>query len=238
MIALCLVGAACNRGEESAADPVADGEAASTGEAEDDLEFDDEPEVDPELEAATPEGEARAKVEQAVAASRLALDGERLAIDTRKAEVDAAAAELETRLSKIAELEQRLDERIGVGETARLRKAQRIGVLAKLILSMPPQSAAAMVEKMSDEDAQLLLLQMTQENERKASKLLAAMPGERAAQLGQLYLDRDPKTLDVEPKPEAAKAVEAAAPELVKAPAKVEDAEEAEPFEDAEGEAP
>jgi flagellar motility protein MotE (MotC chaperone) len=229
MIAFCcLLGAACNREVQPAADAVAESEGASTGAAQDEEEFEDAQADDPDDAANTLEGEARQKVEQSMAASRLALDGERLQLDTRKAEVDAAAAELEARLQGIAALERRLDERIGAGETARQRKAQRIGVLAKLILSMPPQSAAAMVEKMSDEDAQALLLQMTQENERKASKLLAAMPGQRAAQLGQLYLDRDPKTLAAEP---AKGAVEAA-------PAKDDDAEDAAVEADAEGDAP
>lgn len=242
MIAMCLCTAACNRAEEHApASDAVDAEGASTGDVEEDeagdeLEFEDVAEAEADAPPASPEDQAKAKVEQAMAASRLALDAERLEVDTRKADLDSATAELDKRLATIADIERRLDERIGAGETARQRKAQRIGVLAKLILSMPPQSAAAMVEKMSDEDAQALVLQMSQENERKASKLLSAMPGERAAQLGQLYLDKDPKTLDAEPTakeeapalppPEAAKAVEA--------PAKAEEADA--PAE--EGEAP
>jgi flagellar motility protein MotE (MotC chaperone) len=191
--------AGCQGEAEQVEEAVAENEGASTGDAEDDLEFEEPAEVAGEAAEGAPQAEARERVEQSVAASRLTLEGERLELDTRKAEIDAAAAELEARLSGIAELERRLDERIGAGETARQRKAQRIGVLAKLILSMPPQSAATMVGKMSDEDAQALVLQMSRENERKASKLLSAMAGERAAQIGQLYLDRDPKALDVEP---------------------------------------
>lgn len=222
--AVCLLGSACNREAEPTA--AADAEAnASSG--EDALGFEEVDEEVEAVEASTPEAEARAKVEQAVAASRSALDAERLALDTRKAEVDAAMAELEARLGGIAELERRLDERIGAGETARQRKSQRIGVLAKLILSMPPQSAAAMVEKMSDEDAQALILQMSQENERKASKLLSAMPGERAAQLGQLYLDSDPKAVGARKGTADAKAA-APAEAVVGAPAGDEDEDDLE----------
>ena len=38
-------------------------------------------------------------------------------------------------------------------------------------------------------------MSIARKNQRKAAKLMAAMPVERRAQLGQLYLDSDPKSV-------------------------------------------
>ena len=52
-----------------------------------------------------------------------------------------------------------------------------------------------MVASLSDEDAQWILLTIARKSQRKAAKLMALMPTERAAQLSQLYLDLDPKAV-------------------------------------------
>lgn len=143
--------------------------------------------------------EAQAKVDEALLTRQHRLETETLTLAQERAEFEAMRAAFDKQMNEIQALEKRLDERIGVGEKARQRRMQRIGALAKLLLNMQPQNAADMVAKMSNEDAQELLLTMAQDSERKASKLLAAMSGERAAELGQLYIDRDPKASLVAP---------------------------------------
>ena len=54
---------------------------------------------------------------------------------------------------------------------------------------MRPQAGANMLANMADEDAQGILLAISRDSDRKAAKILSLMPADRAAQLGQLYLD-------------------------------------------------
>ena len=82
-----------------------------------------------------------------------------------------------------------------VGEVARQRRNERITALADLVASMTPQAGSDMVASLSDEDAQWILLTIARKSQRKAAKLMALMPTERAAQLSQLYLDLDPKAV-------------------------------------------
>lgn len=211
-LALGLLAAACGQKHEEAPATVAN--AAEAGAApdvedasaekpvEDPFAFDEEPAASDARPAVLAEvGKA---IETSLSAKQLALEEESLRLAQQRAEFEATQAEFAKRLEEVRGLEKRLDERLGVGEKARQRREQRIAALAKLLLAMQPQNAADMVANMPDEDAQELLLIMAQENERKASKLLSAMPGERAAVLGRLYIERDPKMLLAKPKPGAA----------------------------------
>lgn len=170
-----------------------DGAAAKAPATDDEFEFDEVPET--EAGGPTPPAfkEAQARIETALQNRRHQLEVDTLALAHAKAELQTTKAAFEAQMNEIQALEKRLDERLGLGEKARQRRAERIGALAKLLLNMQPQSAADMIAKMSNDDAQDLLLTMAQESERKASKLLSAMSGERAAELGQLYIDSDPK---------------------------------------------
>lgn len=185
---------------EAGAAPEADdaaGDPASAENPSDEFEFEDEPRTNEARPLALVEVDGALKT--SLAAKQQTLEEESLRLAQQRAEFEATQAEFTKRLDEVRSLEKRLDERLGVGEKARQRREQRIAALAKLLLNMQPQSAADMVTKMPDQDAQELLLIMAHENERKASKLLSAMPGERAAVLGRLYIERDPKTLLTKP---------------------------------------
>ncbi|RMG99992.1 MAG: hypothetical protein D6705_01745 [Deltaproteobacteria bacterium] len=128
---------------------------------------------------------------------------EALALTEARAEVERARKELDARLAGIDALSAELDERLGVGAEARKRRLSRIQTLAGLLAGMTPQAGASIVANMTDEDAKDVLLALAKENQRKASKLMAAMPPERAASLGERYLSRDPEAAQqlLEPPP-------------------------------------
>ena len=100
-------------------------------------------------------------------------------------------ATLSSQLEKIAALEDRLQRELGIGKASEDRRSERIASLAELIMTMPPQPGAEIMSNMSDIDAQDILLAIARKNGRKAAKVLAQMPAERAAGLGQLYLSSD-----------------------------------------------
>lgn len=124
-----------------------------------------------------------------------ALDERELSLATRSKSAETLEGELEARLARINALEKRLQDQVGVGEVARQRRDARIESLAELVASMTPQAGSDMVASLSDEDAQWILLAVARKSQRKAAKLMALMPTERAAQLSQLYLDLDPKAV-------------------------------------------
>ena len=115
------------------------------------------------------------------------------ALAKERAAIDRARKELDGRLAKIAELMAELDKKLGEGEEARRRRRARIQALAGLLAGMTPQGGASIVANMSDQDAQDVLLALATENQRKAAKLLAAMPPARAAAIGERYLSHDPE---------------------------------------------
>jgi len=119
------------------------------------------------------------------------LEDKKIALAQRSAELVSLQDELNHRLHNITELEARLQAQLGIGKAARARREERIASLAVLISTMPPQSGADLLAQMSDDDAQALLLAIALTSERKAAKVLAMMPSERAAQLGQIYLDNE-----------------------------------------------
>jgi flagellar motility protein MotE (MotC chaperone) len=180
-----------------------DGETASDHDA--DLDFEDAFDDSGANVATVAEVEdAERDVLPRVAQARVRLDAQRLALDARKLEIEGAKAALQSELTKIDALEKRLDERLGIGEIAKTRRQQRIGRLAKMVVKMAPQSAAEMVAKMPLADAQDLLEAMAREDQRKASKLLSAMPTDRAAAIGRRIVDHDPdKLLRPNPRPTA-----------------------------------
>lgn len=217
-IVVCASASGCNKNAPAAGDQAAhadvsgaadsdtDADADMSAEAGDpsakskqaaDEEFEFEDPLDEKQDSAQVQAvrEAQKKVTEDMTAVRSKMDARRIEIDKKKAAIDGTKAELDKRLESITSLEKRLQELLGEGEIATRRRAERIGLLSKLMLSMPPQAAATMVAGLTDEDAQEIVLAMSRENERKASKLLSAMEAERASQLGQLYLDRDPKAL-------------------------------------------
>lgn len=124
-----------------------------------------------------------------------ALDEREMSLATRSKAAQSLEDELTARLDRIASLEKRLQDQVGVGEVARQRRNERITALADLVASMTPQAGSDMVASLSDEDAQWILLTIARKSQRKAAKLMALMPTERAAQLSQLYLDLDPKAV-------------------------------------------
>jgi len=179
-----------------------------------DLEFEDERAANSGVAEVE---RARQVITERYAKSQERLETERLALAKERSELELARRDFQTQLDTIATLEQRLETRLGQGEIARERRAARLRELSSLLLNMAPQNAADMVAQMPNEDAQELILMMAETNERKASKLLSAMPGDRAATLGQLYLDRDPKAF---PAPKSASAMSEEAP--LDAPASTE----------------
>lgn len=123
------------------------------------------------------------------------LDERELALARRSKELDDLDAEIDTRLGNISRLEKRLQEQLGIGKVAHQRRDERIAALSELVATMTPQAGADLVAQLGDADAQWILMSIARKNQRKAAKLMAAMPSDRAAQLGQLYLDSDPKSV-------------------------------------------
>jgi flagellar motility protein MotE (MotC chaperone) len=146
-------------------------------------------------EASDPLAEARSGLEQDLVAAAALREEERLAIATGQQALARAKAELDARLAAVEALEQRIDRRLGVGRVARERRQERITALSRLVSTMPPQAAAEMIARMSDAEAQAILVAVGQASDRRAAKLLALMPAERAAALSQLYLDSDPEVV-------------------------------------------
>jgi flagellar motility protein MotE (MotC chaperone) len=203
-----------------AAGDAAEADAAPTGEAGEDAPPEDPPSAaegfeDPAAEgtATTPpaERDALAQVDGELAARRRALEERALSFATAQGELDDASKALDGKLTGIAKLETRLEELLGVGEQAQARREERIGSLAGLVSAMPPQAGAEIVAQLTDVDAQALLLAIQRKNERKAAKLMAQMPAERAAQLGQLFIDRDPQAIEP-PRPREGAAAPATPP--------------------------
>ncbi len=196
--------------DAAAADEVADGVAngAANSEAIADEEAIPETSI---LDLPPALKQAQDEIKRSVADAQAKLEAELLVVAQKQAEVNAAKNELNTRLDTISALEKRLNDLLGVGDVAERRRLERIDQLAKLLASMTPQAAANVVAEMRDEDAQALLLAISRTSERKASKLLSALPGQRAAQLGGMYLQNDPKKL-TRPKQAAVHASSAAEP--------------------------
>lgn len=115
------------------------------------------------------------------------------ALAKERAAIERARKELDERLAKIADLMAELDKKLGEGEEARRRRRARIQALAGLLAGMTPQGGASIVANMSEQDAQDVLLALATENQRKAAKLMAAMPPARAAAIGERYLSHDPE---------------------------------------------
>ncbi|MEE9384481.1 MAG: hypothetical protein V3V08_13840 [Nannocystaceae bacterium] len=122
------------------------------------------------------------------------LEKQQLHLAKRDSDLRQLQNELESRMTNISDLERRLQAHLGIGKLARERRDERVSALADLIATMPPQAGAEIVAQMSDKDAQWLLLSVARKSDRKAAKLMALMPAERAAQLGQIYLDTDPES--------------------------------------------
>ncbi|TPV95482.1 MAG: hypothetical protein B7733_09525 [Myxococcales bacterium FL481] len=139
--------------------------------------------------------QAEAELLDDLNARRAAWHKRQLKVAERDAALGALESELETRMNSIAELERRLQTQLGIGKLAQERRDERVASLADLIATMPPQSGAEIVAQMSDRDAQWLILAIARKSDRKAAKLLASMPADRAAALGQLYLDTDPDSI-------------------------------------------
>jgi flagellar motility protein MotE (MotC chaperone) len=195
---ICLV-AGCNQSARAQAEPEpaeapevageSSGGADAGGDALGDEEFEGAAptDVDAEVQAA-----AAAKVDAAIAAAKDRGEQDRLAIAQQRNELAATSAELDARLASIASLEGRIDELLGAGKVEREHRRERVDLLANLIATMSPQAAATMLAQMSDAQAQDLLFSVAQADKRKAAKLIATMPPERAAAIGQRYLTRDP----------------------------------------------
>ncbi len=171
-----------------------DGEAVAEGDSLDESPTDDPRDDVPEELLA-----AESALDGDLRTQRAELDNRLLATRTEAAELARAQRELDARLASIGDLERRLDQRLGIGKVARERRQERLTALAALISTMPPQAGAEVVANMSDEDAQHLLLAVSRKSDRRAAKLMALMPPERAAALGQLYLDSDPESVTVDP---------------------------------------
>lgn len=139
--------------------------------------------------------DAEAMVLEDLRGRREAWHKRQLEVAERDAALDALEGELSTRMNTISDLERRLSTQLGIGKQAQERRDERVGSLADLIATMPPQAGAEIVAQMSDKDAQWLLLAIARKSDRKAAKLMALMPPDRAAALGQLYIDTDPDSV-------------------------------------------
>ncbi len=175
-----------------APDPAEPAEPGSSGgsPSEDDFEDGDAGSAEGIDDAAA--AEALARVDAAMAAAKQRGEQERLAVAQQSNELTATSAELDARLASIAGLEGRIDELLGAGKVEREHRRERVDLLANLIATMSPQAAATMLAQMSDAQAQDLLFSVAQTDKRKAAKLIATMPPDRAAAIGQRYLTRDP----------------------------------------------
>jgi flagellar motility protein MotE (MotC chaperone) len=195
---ICLA-AGCNQSARAEAEPEpaeapeAAGESTGGADAEGDALGDDELEGTAPTDAdAEEQAAAAAKVDAAIAAAKDRSEKDRLEVAQQRNELAATSAELDARLASIATLEGRIDELLGAGKVEREHRRERVDLLANLIATMSPQAAATMLAQMSDAQAQDLLFSVAQTDKRKAAKLIATMPPERAAAIGQRYLTRDP----------------------------------------------
>ena len=68
-----------------------------------------------------------------------ALDEREMSLATRSKAAQSLEDELTARLDRIAALEKRLQDQVGVGEVARQRRNERITALADLVASMTPR---------------------------------------------------------------------------------------------------
>jgi len=175
------------------------GEQGSTGGIDDAAaeDFEDDMEFEVDDPGATPPEvvDAERLVLQRLEDRRDDLDARELSLAKRTKSLDELDAEIETRLGNITKLEQRLQTQLGIGKVAHERRDERISALSELVATMTPQAGADLVSQLGDRDAQWILMSIARKNQRKAAKLMAAMPPDRAAQLGQLYLDSDPKSV-------------------------------------------
>jgi flagellar motility protein MotE (MotC chaperone) len=151
----------------------------------------DEPGEDEPAEIAR----VRVDVDAAIKAAIDRGEGERLSIAQQRNELTALQTELDARLGGVEKLETQINELLGAGKVAEDRRRERTDLLATLIASMSPQSAATVLAQMSDAEAQDLLFAVAQSDKRRAAKLIATMPAGRAAAIGQRYLSRDPKAV-------------------------------------------
>jgi flagellar motility protein MotE (MotC chaperone) len=127
----------------------------------------------------------------------------KLDIAKREVELKRIESELQVRLDRINELENRLQRELGIGKAAEDRRYERVNEVAELIMTMPPQSGAEILSQMPNSDAEAIVLAISRKNGRKAAKVLAQMPPDRAAHLSAVYLEKDPNlpgTDDLVPK--------------------------------------
>lgn len=182
--------------DESGGAPGEPGEESPVDEdALDDDEFADDDAVDAQQAVDQEMAAAKEKVDAAIAKASDRGELERLAIAQQRNELDQAKAEVEARLGSVATLESRIDEILGAGKVEREHRRERVDMLANLVATMSPTAAATMLAQMSDAQAQDLLFAVAQNDKRKAAKLIATMPPDRAAAIGQRYLTRDPEAI-------------------------------------------
>lgn len=221
LMALAATVMAAGCGSEARAALEADDEAApaAAGESSDGTKVEALDEIDPDdpelIDALDAEGAqhavdadleaAKQLVDEAIAKASDRGELERLAIAQQRNELDQAKAEVDARLGSIDTLEARIDEILGAGKVEREHRRERVDMLANLVATMSPSAAATMLAQMSDAQAQDLLFAVAQNDKRKAAKLIATMPPDRAAAIGQRYLTKDPDALgDVTPAAPAA----------------------------------
>jgi flagellar motility protein MotE (MotC chaperone) len=211
VLLLAFIAAACGGEaraglEQAEAPPAAAVAPAAAGESSGDegvepLEVDDDDALeDAEADSAAPTVDhelaaAKELVDAAIARASDRGELERLAIAQQRNELDQASAEVQARLTAIDTLEARVDEILGAGKVEREHRRERVDMLANLVATMSPTAAATMLAQMSDAQAQDLLFAVAQSDKRKAAKLIATMPAERAAAIGQRYLTKDPEAI-------------------------------------------
>lgn len=190
---LCVGPAACQGGGH---DTASDGSTGGFDATEEPL-HDDGTEFEVEDPGATPPEvvDTEKLVIERLEDRRDDLDARALALAKRNKRLEQLESEIDTRLGNIEHLEKRLQTQLGIGKVAHERRDERIAALSELVATMTPQAGADLVAKLGDRDAQWILMSIARKNQRKAAKLMAAMPSDRAAQLGQLYLDTDPKSV-------------------------------------------
>lgn len=146
--------------------------------------------IDPLRPGARPESvkQAEARLTKSYRERLVALQEQHVDLVRRDTELTQANSALMAKLKEISSLEDRLQRELGIGKARKEYRGQRIKSLSALIMTMPPQSGARILANMSEQDAQDIILGMAQKSERKAAKILAQMPPERAAGLSQRYL--------------------------------------------------
>lgn len=146
--------------------------------------------IDPLRPGARPDSvkQAEARLTKSYRERLMALQEQHVELVRRDTELNQANTALMAKLKEISSLEDRLQRELGIGKARKEYRGQRIKSLSALIMTMPPQSGARILANMSEQDAQDIVLGMAQKSERKAAKILAQMPPERAAGLSQRYL--------------------------------------------------